>query len=171
MPASPFTAKAVETTSNDTVELARFRQEWLAELHKRKAELVSGTVTTTGTGTTAIPADSTQQSQPLLSGTKDRTGQFFKGNEPSLEASVPREVIPSRHNLGTHPTLNVDGRIAPSLQTSKSLELALNFYGRAIAHEQRSELDQALLLYRQAFQLVCGRVSQRCSTMPDILVG
>jgi hypothetical protein len=30
---------------DDTVELARFRQEWLSELHRRKAE-IPGTVTT-----------------------------------------------------------------------------------------------------------------------------
>jgi F-box protein 9 len=156
MPASPSTAKAVETSSkeDDTVELARFRQEWLAELHRRKTEL-SGTVTSTGT--TAISAQSTQQTQPPLSGTKDPTGQIFKENEPSLEATSSREVVPSRRNLATHPALN-DGRMAPSFQNSKTLESALNIYRRAVAHEQRGELDQAILLYRQAFHLVCGRV-------------
>jgi F-box protein 9 len=159
MPASPSTAKAVETASkeeDDTTELARFRQEWLAELQRRKAEL-SGTVTSTCT-TTALSAESTQQSQPPLSGTKDPTGHISKENESSLETTSSREVVPSRRNLATHPALKEDGRMAPSFQTSKSLESALNIYRRAIAHEQRSELDQALLLYRQAFHLVCGRV-------------
>ena len=157
MPASPSTAKVVETSSkeDDTVELARFRQEWLAELHQRKTEL-SGTVTSTGT--TAISAQSTQQSQPPLSGTKDPTERIFKENEPSLEATSSREVIPSRRNLVTHPALNEDGRMAPSFQNSKTLESALNIYRRAVAHEQRGELDQAILLYRQAFHLVCDRV-------------
>ena len=157
MPASPSTAKALETSSkeDDTVELARFRQEWLAELHQRKTEH-SGTVTSTGT--TGILAQSTQQSQPQLSGTKDPTGQIFKENEPSLEATSSRGVVPSRRNLATHPALNKDGRMAPSFQNSKTLESALNIYRRAVAHEQRSELDQAIFLYRQAFHLVCGRV-------------
>jgi F-box protein 9 len=151
MPASPSTAKAVETSSkeeDDTAELARFRQEWLAELHRRKAGVTS-------TGTTS--AESTQQSQPPLSGTKD-SGQIFKENKSSLEATSSREVVPSRLNLAKHPALNEDGRIPPSFQTSKVLESALKFYRRAVTHEQRRELDQALLLYRQAFHLVCGRV-------------
>lgn len=158
MPTSPAAAKAVETTSkedDDTVELARFRQEWLAELHRRKADL-SGTVTSSGTK--AISAESTQHPQPPLSGTKDPTGQISNENESSIEATSSREVVPSRRNLATHPALNEDGRMAHSFQTSKALESALNIYRRAVAHEQRSELDQAILLYRQAFQLVCGRV-------------
>ena len=155
MPASPPIAKAVKTPSkeeNDTVELARFRQEWLAELHLRKAEL-PGTVTTSRT---AFPAESTQQ--PALSATKDPTGHIFKENESSPVATFSREVVPNRRNLATHPALNEDGRIAPSFQISKALESALNIYRRAIAHEQQGELDQAIRLYRQAFQLVCGRV-------------
>ena len=156
MPASSesSTASAVETTSeddDDTFELARFRQEWLAELHRRKAESL-GIVTGTGT------AGSAQQSQPPLSGTKDSTGQISKENESSLEATFSREVVPSRRNLATHPALNEDGRMAPPLQPSKVLESALNIYRRATVHEQRGELDQAILLYRQAFHLVCGRV-------------
>ena len=154
MPASPSTAKAVESTSkeeDDTAELARFRQEWRAELdRRRKAEL--------STGTTGISAESTQQSSPPLSATKDSTGQIFKENYSSLGATPSREVVPSRRNLATHPALNKDGRMAPPFQPSKSLESALNIYRRAVSHEQRSELDQAILLYRQAFQLVCGRV-------------
>ena len=161
MPASPSTAFAEEAASKgeyDTTELARFRQEWLAELQRPKAEL-SGT-----TRTTTILAESTRQSQPPLSGnkvTKDPTVQISKENDSSLGAtssSKSRELIPNRRNLVTHPAVNKDGRMAPSFQTSKALESALNIYRRAVAHEQRSELDQALLLYRQAFQLVCGRV-------------
>lgn len=158
MPASPSTAKAGETTSKeecDTVELARFRREWLAELHRRKAEL-SGTVTSTST--TAISAGSTQQSQSTPAGTEDPTRRISKASGSSLEVTSSREVVPTRRNLTTHPALNEDGRIAPSFQTSKALESALNIYRRAVAHEQRGELDQAILLYRQAFQLVCGRV-------------
>ena len=163
MPASSSTAKAVETSSeeeDDTAELARFRQEWLTELHLRKAELPS-TVTITRTTVPAISAESTestQQSQPPLSATKDSTGQVLKENESSLEATSSREVVLNRRNLTTHPALNEDGRIAPSLQNSKALESALNIYRRAVAHEQQGELDQAIHLYRQAFHLVCGRI-------------
>ena len=152
MPASPSTAKAVETSSkedDDTAELARFRQEWLTELHLRKAELPF-TVTT-------ILAESTQQSQSPLSAIKDPRGQILK-NGSLLEATSSREVVLNRRNLTTHPALNEDGRIAPSFQISKALESALNIYRRAVAHEQRGELDQAIHLYRQAFHLVRGLI-------------
>jgi F-box protein 9 len=154
MPASSSTAKAVETSSkeeDDTAELARFRQEWLSELHLRKAE-IPGTVTT-NTGT-AISAESTHQSLAPLSAIRDPTGQILKEND----SSSSREVVLNRRNLTTHPALNEDGRIAPSFQISKALESALNIYRRAVAHEQRGELDQAIHLYRQAFHLVCGRI-------------
>ena len=162
MPASPSTAKAVKTASKeeyDTAELAIFRQEWLKELHRRKAELPGTVTTSTGTSrTTAISAGSTQQSQSPLSATKYLTGQISKENESSLEATSFREVVPKHRNLATHPALNKDGRIAPSFQIPKALESALNIYRQAVAHEQRGELDQAIHLYRQAFHLVCGCV-------------
>ena len=157
MPASSSTAKVVETTSkeeddskedDDTAELARFRQEWLTELHRRKAEL-PGTVTRPGT--TASRVDSAFP-------TKDPAGQIFRENEPSLEATSSREVVPNRRILATHPALNDDGHIAPSYQISKALESALNIYRRAVALEQQGELDQAILFYRQAFRLVCAHL-------------
>jgi F-box protein 9 len=156
MPTSP-SVKTYSKDEDDTAELARFRQEWLAELRLRKAEL-SGTVadtgTGTGTGTVPISVESTRQSQPPLLGTKEPIRQTLKENGSALA----REAVPSRCIRATHPALNKDGRIASSFQISKALESALNLYRRAVLHEQRSELDQALLLYRQAFRLVCGRV-------------
>lgn len=160
MPSSPSnTTKAVETypkDKDDTAELVRFRQEWFAELHRRKAG--SSAVTST----TAISPESTQQSQPPVSGTKDPIGHTFKESESALEATSTSsgKALSSRRNLATHPAFNEDGRITSPFQISKALESALNIYRRAIEHEQRSELDQALLLYRQAFRLVCSRVSQ-----------
>ena len=139
----PSSANAVETSTkdgDDTLELAKFRQEWLAELQRRKAEL-------SGTGT----AQSTQRSQPPLSGIKE---SIVEANENEFARNAAPSV-PSR-NLATHPALNKDGRMVPSSQFSKVLESALNIYRRAVAHEQRGEFDQALLLYRQAFRLVRG---------------
>lgn len=163
------TSLSVETYSkneDDTAELARFRQEWLAELRLRKAKL-SGTVAGAGTGTAPISVDSTQQSQPPLSGTKEPIRQILKENGSTLA----REAVPSRCLRATHPALNEDRRIASSFQISKALESALDLYRRAIAHEQRSELEQALLLYRRAFHLVCGRVFAMVFNPPEILLG
>ncbi|KDR80711.1 hypothetical protein GALMADRAFT_91284 [Galerina marginata CBS 339.88] len=47
---------------------------------------------------------------------------------------------------------STSGNVVPSASPQTPVS-ALNVYGRAIEHEQRSELDQALLLYRQAFRL------------------
>jgi len=164
---SPTSAKAVETTSkDDTAELARFRREWLTELQRRKA---SGTVT--GNGMPAISADLTQQSQLPPSDTKEPIGQTLKGNESALEATSSREPAPSHRNLATHPALNEHGRVASSSQISKALESALSIYRRAVIHEQRSELDEALLLYRQAFRLVCGRVFAMEFNAPEVPSG
>lgn len=138
---------------DDTAELAKFRREWLAELQRRKAELSGTGQSTAGM---ALISESTQRSRPPLSSTKESIGQTFKANENEIAHNAASSV-PSR-NLATHPALNEDGRIASSFQISTALELALNLYRRAVAHEQRSELDQALLLYRQAFRLVRGRV-------------
>lgn len=139
----PSSANAVETSTkdgDDTLELAKFRQEWLAELQWRKAEL-------SGTGT----AQSTQRSQPPLSSIKE---SIVEANENEFARNAAPSV-PSR-NLARHPALNKDGRMVSSSQFSKVLESALNIYRRAVAHEQRGEFDQALLLYRQAFRLVRG---------------
>ena len=59
------------------------------------------------------------------------------------------------HPLPTsHPALS-QGEILPQPHASTTLENALSFYRQAVEHEQRSDLDQALQLYRQAFRLVC----------------
>ena len=145
MPAqSSSSAKAGETTlkdEGDTVELARFRHEWLAELQRRKAGTVSGTNTAAST--------SPDSSQP----------QSSKRNGSALEATSSQRPVLGHRNLTTHPALDEHGRTTSS-SSSKVLESALKIYRRAVVHEQRSELDQALLLYRQAFHLVGGWVSQ-----------
>ena len=152
---SPSSAKAIGTTSkdeDDTAELARFRQEWLAELQGRKAEL-SGTVT----GTAATSAESNQLP------TKE---SIRYTNESILEATYSQEPVPS--NLVIRPALKEDGRTVAS---SSLISKALNIYRQAVAHEQRSELDQALLLYRQAFRLVCCRVFIMKFNTHEILLG
>ena len=155
MPTSSVEASSKE--EDDTVELARFRQEWLTELQRRKAS------TATGTGTTTFSAELTQQSN-----TKEPIRQT---SESAPNATSSRGIVPSRRNLATHPALNEDGRIASSSQISKALESALNIYRRAVAHEQRGELDQAILLYRQAFRLVCGCIFTMEFNTSEMLLG
>ena len=108
-------------------ELVKFREEWLAELRRRKAS--SDTNVPASVGTPDIP------SIPTDSGTSKVPG--------------PSHPLPA-----THPALS-RGEILPQSHVSTTLENALIFYRQAVEHEQRSDLDQALQLYRQAFRLVC----------------
>jgi F-box protein 9 len=142
----------METTSkdeDDTVELARFRQEWLAELQRK----LSGTVT--GTATSASTQLPTKESIRYT-------------NESILEATYSQEPIPSHRNLVIRPASKEDVRTVAS---SSLISKALKIYRQAVAHEQRNELDQALLLYRQAFRLVCFRVFTMKFNTHEILLG
>jgi F-box protein 9 len=108
-------------------ELVKFREEWLAELRRRKTS--SDTNVPASVDTPDIP------SIPTDFGTSEVPG--------------PSHPLPA-----THPALS-GGEILPQSHASTTLENALSFYRQAVEHEQRSDLDQALQLYRQAFRLVC----------------
>lgn len=69
---------------------------------------------------------------------------------PNVDES---ENLTIRHN--EHP-LVMNGVIRGEDDMPSSLRKALDFYRRAVGHEQAGELDEALLLYRQAFRLVCA---------------
>lgn len=108
-------------------ELVKFREEWLAELRRRKHS--SDTNVPASVGIPDIPSISTD---------------FGTSKVPG-----PSHPLPA-----THPALS-RGEILPQSHASTALENALSFYRQAVEHEQRSDLDQALQLYRQAFRLVC----------------
>ena len=72
-----------------------------------------------------------------------------------LPSSQPPQPEPeSQPGLSSH---TIAGSPVPPITThvnaSRSLGSALEIYRRAIKHEQRGELDDALLLYRQAFRM------------------
>jgi F-box protein 9 len=108
-------------------ELVKFREEWLAELRRRK--------------------DSSDTNVPAFVGIPDIPSDFGTSH-------VPNSPGPSHPLPATHPALS-RGEILPQSNVSTTLENALSFYRQAVEHEQRSDLDQALQLYRQAFRLVC----------------
>jgi F-box protein 9 len=72
----------------------------------------------------------------------------------SPSSQPPQPEPESQPGLSSH---TIAGSPVPPITThvnaSRSLGSALEIYRRAIKHEQRGELDDALLLYRQAFRM------------------
>ncbi|KAF8967612.1 hypothetical protein BDZ97DRAFT_2056725 [Flammula alnicola] len=142
-------AKAKTPAAEENPELIRFREEWLTELRRRKAEVNSAA--SSGGATVASGSDE----QPPVGTSQSPTGRAFIGTPVAPLASsgsAPKAPVPTRGLPTTHPAVN-DGGITTRFHASKSLETALDIYRQAVEHEQRSDLDQALLLYRQAFRL------------------
>lgn len=115
-------------------ELARFREEWRAELARRKA----------------LESAKGKQPETVESG--------LNQGERSTRAQRPHARKASVGDASTatgrlvHPAIQ-DGKVT-SAAASPVLNSALGAYRRAVHHEQKGELDAALGLYRQAFRLV-----------------
>lgn len=117
-------------------ELARFREEWKAEVMRNRRG----------------PATVTRRDQPKQPAPQAVPEKDSESTSPPVHAHSPR--------LTVDPTT-----VAPSLSAASSskdpaslplppkLRKAVEIYEQAVLHEQRSELDEALRLYRQAFRL------------------
>lgn len=122
----------VEPTDQESDELARFREEWRAELAKRKAE---ASINTKG-----------KQPELVLDSGKPATRVYrppIRKTDDSSGASAIKKLA--------HPAIQ-DGKL--EAVASPVLNNALGVYRQAVQHEQKGELDAALGLYRQAFRLV-----------------
>jgi F-box protein 9 len=108
----------------ESEDLTKFRQEWLQELRKRKD------APTLDAGTSA----------PL-----------FPRNLANEAES--RSLVKELRNSPDHPLVR-NGEIGGDEDMPSSLKKALDIYRRAVSHEQTGKLDEALLLYRQAFRMV-----------------
>lgn len=143
--------------SKDIVEenpdLIKFREEWLAELRRRKNEdsaasplsnegsrSVVTQVTRKGANITGSSQELAEISALALASQTSSTGQVIRTSHPAVK----------------------DGGISAPTHRSKALEKALGVYRRAVDHEQRGELDEAILLYRQAFRMVWSAKSGWC---------
>lgn len=110
-------------------ELVRFREQWRKELERKRAQPAS--------------VDEDQATTPTVSSSGTASQAVYTQQQPG----------PSSHTIAGAPT-------ASSLQTSHGttamtpgLTSAIALYRRAVQHEQQSELDDALRLYRQAFRM------------------
>ncbi|TFK29703.1 hypothetical protein FA15DRAFT_663871 [Coprinopsis marcescibilis] len=119
-------------------ELARFRNEWRAEVQRKKA--------LEGHGKGKEPETQLQADSELkpanLSASINRPPPRI-ANTATSSAAQPVE---------RHPVI-VDGDMAAVVTASGRLKNALDIYKQAIFHEQKGELDSALVRYRQAFRL------------------
>ncbi|KAJ3511115.1 hypothetical protein NLJ89_g4282 [Agrocybe chaxingu] len=147
MVASPpkAAAKLLED-EQEPAELVKFRQEWLAELQKRKAEQSSARRRSSATAIT-IQLEAASSSSNAHDLAKP---QFYPPESPTSSRRTPTAPAFEVPSLpAKHPVL-ASGQIT---YQSPVLQNALSFYHRAIEHEQKGELDEALNLYRQAFRL------------------
>lgn len=116
-----------QAAEDESEELARFRDEWLAEVQRRKEEaLQHGGNTSADTAHPAVPAS---------------VDTGIAAGRPSHGVFSPRSSSSTRE-----PTID------PASLPPKLIR-ALEVYGRAVACEQRSQIDEALRLYRIAFRL------------------
>lgn len=118
--------------SEDPAELARFREEWKADLarHLQQARKVP-------------PQEEKPPDIP------QGTSRDAPPSSPPAFRRRPTITAEKRPEIASGPTVQrvLEANLSP--QQSK----ALNIYRRAVIHEQNSELDEALRLYRQAFRL------------------
>ncbi|KAJ3844417.1 hypothetical protein F5878DRAFT_601911 [Lentinula raphanica] len=125
----------VNDGQNESEELRRFRDEWKAEVKRRKevAEHHTGS-------TQAHSSESSVRSTVTSFNDLPSVGTSSSGYKSSLPG-VPSSSSPS-------PSFHVT--TAPTLSQGSSS--AVSIYREAVLHEQRGELEEALQLYRAAFR-------------------
>ncbi|KAI0741604.1 hypothetical protein C8Q80DRAFT_1110639 [Daedaleopsis nitida] len=118
----------------ESEELARFRQQWLEEVRGKKKTQGSQNVVSppASVATGSVEASDTPHS-PLGHRAAHRRASNVSASPPP----VTRQLASSTAAVPFGPTL----------------QRAVEVYKKAVQHEQRSELDDALRLYRTAFRM------------------
>lgn len=141
-------AKGKLKVEEDNPDLVRFREEWLAELRRQGKALVN-------TSAAAQPKSEAPWEPLVASTSRHPATQALSAPSAAsfaLSADAPKQTTPTRTLPASHPAVTNDGIATKQFPV---FERALEVYRRAIEHEQRGELDEALQLYRQAFRMVC----------------
>ncbi|KAF9477585.1 hypothetical protein BDN70DRAFT_810414 [Pholiota conissans] len=160
-------AKGKLKVDAENPDLIRFREEWLAEL-RRQGKQVPATVVS--------PNSEALSSHGAAGAGKAAVAGIFRAAPgPSvvlsaLSGDAPKQIALTRTLPASHPAIKNGG---VTTKQSHAFERALEVYRQAIEHEQRGELDDALLLYRQAFRMHdnVDRVYQREQMLKSILKG
>ncbi|KAH7921300.1 hypothetical protein BV22DRAFT_1038818 [Leucogyrophana mollusca] len=121
-------------------ELVRFREAWRAEVKQRRG------VHPEPKPQTAVSPPNETTAPTSVSVTKTDHGVGIVRGGPNLHPG------PSSHTIAGAPTVPVHASHGQS-RLSPAFGRAIEVYRSAVNHEQRSQLDEALRLYRQAFRL------------------
>ncbi|KAJ7195729.1 hypothetical protein C8J57DRAFT_1107157 [Mycena rebaudengoi] len=114
----------------DPEELARFRESWKREIELKKN-----------------PASSSGEAGPSAEHTSNTE------DDGSSSSSSPRPG-PSNETISGSPTVFAQtSGYFNNANVPSTVRLALSLYQRAVQHEQNGQLDEALMLYRQAFRI------------------
>ena len=126
----------------EPAELARFREQWKAEVKQRQAQAA-----VSGAQIQPASAATDRAVSPARSDTSTRT--ITINDTHSSSRGLPR---PTTHASAGAPKVPVRASHGQS-HLSPTLARAVEVYRKAVFHEQQSQLDEALRLYRQAFRL------------------
>lgn len=125
----------------EPAELARFREQWKAEVRERQAATTSGAQIEPVTGASSAAARATS---PARSDASVKPATLT--NSLSASRRPATNVVAGASTVTTHAS-HGQSHLSPNLAR------AVDVYRKAVFHEQHSQLDEALRLYRQAFRL------------------
>ncbi|KAJ6619845.1 hypothetical protein B0H10DRAFT_2023678 [Mycena sp. CBHHK59/15] len=112
----------------DLEELARFREEWKREVERKR--------------------NPPPPAEPVLS------ADHYITEDASASSTPPAQPGPSSETIsGTPAAFASTSGYFNSSAIPSAVRLALAVYKRAVKHEQEGQLDEALVLYRQAFRM------------------
>jgi F-box protein 9 len=118
---------SISSDADESDELKRFREEWRAEVRKKKIVQTNQSDSNPPSGPSTSPIDT------LVEATRN------------FKFSVSSKPVAPELRVSTHAPID--------FSLPKKLEDALRVYTQAVLLEQQGDLDTAVTLYRQAFRL------------------
>ncbi|KAG1725724.1 hypothetical protein EDB19DRAFT_1754152 [Suillus lakei] len=128
------------TSDIEPAELARFREQWKAEVRQRQ-------VATSGAQTQPVPGASTAAERAVSPARSDTSAKTA-----TISNTFSASRGPSAHVVAGAPTVAPVHVSHGQSHLSPNLVRAVEVYRKAVVHEQHSQLDEAIRLYRQAFR-------------------
>jgi len=129
----------------------RFQKKWLSELERHKSELH---------GSTQVSMSGSKTSESPYIGTNRSTSGETTPTRPTHQSPKRKSFIRPAHMScsargfpSDYPAFS-DARVLREPNVPPKLAKALKLYRRTV--EKRGELDEALVLYYQAFRAVCS---------------